>query len=719
MSNSSSTSIEVPSSKPTQSHDVDAILDNTNATNTHTEMATTITAAAEAATVTATAVPAPVTALPAPTATNTQIRQTTCDTNDSSAADSCDDDLYYETQPRSLAALAERDRRREQLYLQKLAKKQQQEQSVNNNTSIDRNVLVDRRRDVALIQANAIDSSSVMIVNESRVSCENNVTKNQRATIATPSSGNEFKLSGTQTIKTATINNKNKNLNNSTNNQLNNTRNFGALPNLVGGGDTNINQSDKIYNMDNKSYNSAINVPVSTAAATGKSASLPPKMNYDKKTKPGFLSRFTNFRFSLRGSKKKLKSFDNTMSPSSNGANNIVLVSKRSTSNSFDTAINNDQVAMRNKTNNNNNGGTRAGCYQRNSMRSNEFEYIPLKDPIAVVFDTPSNQTSDKRAGNLMYATNTNSPIASMTATTTKNVARNVRNDNNGANATAAFVAAERQKNVLTSKPPLPRQPPRVVGVCAKQPSTLNSTPLSSSYQIGHKAATLAQSNPQREGVKQRHAQQHQQRATSAPREINFNHRTDNGNKYQEQHHHQNFHYLANDDDYQLLSSRQTNESEYSRASGGGFLKGAVSSDGLLMDVTENSYCTGDEDEDDGKIGLIETNLDTDETIISGKTRSLMELGPQMAVRSSATAVNHRLGKHGAKGTDPTTIEPRRPHKSMEFLLDKENQRFVLVSKSLLTFNKTTEKIDNKITTKCYVLIKNIKIHTKLTLMYT
>lgn len=643
MSNSSSTSIQMPSSEPTQSN-----ADTIN--KIHTSVANTLTTAKVT-------VPTKV--------TNTHACREPCDTNDSSASVvSCDDDLYYETQPRSLAALAERDRRREQLYLQKLTKKQEQ-QSVN-NTSTDRNVLVEDSRGMS-IQANAIDSSSAMIVSESRASCENNVTPN-RAT-----SDNVLSLSASQPVKTATIN-KSRNLN------LNNTnfkRNFCARPNSVGGEDIQI---DKNHKMDNKSYNSAINVPVSTTttAATGKSASLPPKINYDKKPKPGFLSRFTNFRFSLRGSKKKLKSFENVSPPSSNGSNNIVLVSKRSTQNSIESATNNDQVAMRNKTNN---SGSRAGCYQRNSMRSNEFEYIPLKDPIAVVFNTP-NQTSDKHAGNTMNATNGNTAAF---AAATKNVTRNLRNDKNDGNAAAAFVAAEKRNVVVTSKPPLPRQPPRVVGVCAKQPSTVNSTPLSS-YQSGYKAATLAQSNPQREGVKPRHAQQHQQRATSAPREINFN-RTDNG---------KHFHYLANDEDYQLLSSRQTNES-YSRGGGGGFLKGAVSSDGLLME-TENNFCTGDEDEtdDDGKIGLIETNLDTDETVISGKTRSLMELGPQMATRSNATAANHRLGKHGAKGIDPTTIEPRRPHKSMEFLLDKENQRFVLVSQFEL--NRTHK-------TKCYSLL--------------
>lgn len=237
--NSSSTSIQMPSNEPTQSN-----ADTVN--KIHTSITNTLTTAKVT-------VPTPV--------TNTHAGRDSCDTNDSSASVvSCDDDLYYyETQPRSLAALAERDRRREQLYLQKLTKKQEQ-QSVN-NTSTDRNVLVEDSRGMS-IQANAIDSSSAMIVSESRASCENYVTPN-RAT-----SDNVLSLSAPQTVKTATINkSRNLNLNNA-----NFKRNFCARPNSVGGEDIQIGKNHK---MDNKSYNSAINVPVSTTttAATGKSAS--------------------------------------------------------------------------------------------------------------------------------------------------------------------------------------------------------------------------------------------------------------------------------------------------------------------------------------------------------------------------------------------------------------------------------------------------------------
>lgn len=96
------------------------------------------------------------------------------------------------------------------------------------------------------------------------------------------------------------------------------------------------------------------------------------------------------------------------------------------------------------------------------------------------------------------------------------------------------------------------------------------------------------------------------------------------------------------------------------------------------------------------KIGLIETNLDTHETIISGKTRSLMELHPQhggQRMRYSQQIPPHQrisgvqggrqsLGTDGRSSvnTGPADAIRQRPHKSMEFLLDKENQLYTLVS---------------------------------------
>lgn len=69
-------------------------------------------------------------------------------------------------------------------------------------------------------------------------------------------------------------------------------------------------------------------------------------------------------------------------------------------------------------------------------------------------------------------------------------------------------------------------------------------------------------------------------------------------------------------------------------------------------------------------MGLIETDLDTEVTVITSgahvKTRSLMNLGAEAPQRSLAAPPH-----------------PNRPHKSMEFLLDKQNLKVVEVSGSL------------------------------------
>lgn len=93
-----------------------------------------------------------------------------------------------------------------------------------------------------------------------------------------------------------------------------------------------------------------------------------------------------------------------------------------------------------------------------------------------------------------------------------------------------------------------------------------------------------------------------------------------------------------------------------------------------------NGGCGGGNAEN--KIGLIETNLDTHETIVTGKFRSLIELGPQ-----NLRNINKQQNNHQENSDNLIAIEPRRPHKSMEFLLDKENHRNVLVSTFFFSFN--------------------------------
>ncbi|KAH8272157.1 hypothetical protein KR018_004039, partial [Drosophila ironensis] len=94
------------------------------------------------------------------------------------------------------------------------------------------------------------------------------------------------------------------------------------------------------------------------------------------------------------------------------------------------------------------------------------------------------------------------------------------------------------------------------------------------------------------------------------------------------------------------------------------------------------------------EIGFIETNLDTDETVISGKTRSLIDITSKplslphrryvmkpLKVTSVSYEVDDLEGdsvKMSLAGGGVQIASVRRPHKSMEFLLDKENKRNAL-----------------------------------------
>lgn len=283
--------------------------------------------------------------------------------------------------------------------------------------------------------------------------------------------------------------------------------------------------------------------------AAGDNKNVPAKP--EKKHKSGFLSRLSGFRFSLRG-KKKAKVFEN---------NNPVINEQKVTTSDTRDVKNENKVGK--------------SVDNRSSTKKNsESVHIPLKEPLTDESEHCVLRSKQTGGGDVV-----------------------VVNDS----------------HVLTAKPPLPRQPPRVVGLCAKPP--------------------LPNGKP-RQLV---HAQQ--QRASSAPREIDVN-----------DHHH-----LSSDHEFynQFYSETMT----------------SIGDDSGNCDDDRFNETYGFEH----KIGLIETNLDTHETVISGKTRSLMELGPQMDVERKQCNAKHRIVQ---------TMEPqtRRPHKSMEFLLDKENQKFVLVS---------------------------------------
>lgn len=104
--------------------------------------------------------------------------------------------------------------------------------------------------------------------------------------------------------------------------------------------------------------------------------------------------------------------------------------------------------------------------------------------------------------------------------------------------------------------------------------------------------------------------------------------------------------------------------------------------DGLKQQYYSERARTMDGGSSGHKIGLIETNLDTDETIINGKTQSLMELG----IGQNTSGIMSRMSGVKVMQNDNSGKSERRPHKSMEFLLDKENHQRVLVSYFSLSF---------------------------------
>ncbi|CRK91010.1 CLUMA_CG004698, isoform A [Clunio marinus] len=111
---------------------------------------------------------------------------------------------------------------------------------------------------------------------------------------------------------------------------------------------------------------------------------------------------------------------------------------------------------------------------------------------------------------------------------------------------------------------------------------------------------------------------------------------------------------------------------------GGEFYNQNMLGDGLKQYYSSGSRTLGAMGSEH-KIGLIETNLDTDETIINGKTQSLMELGiGQNGGHTNRMQVMQNVNSGSGNGSN---VESGRPHKSMEFLLDKENHQRVLVTK--------------------------------------
>uniref|UniRef100_A0A182NUM1 Uncharacterized protein n=1 Tax=Anopheles dirus TaxID=7168 RepID=A0A182NUM1_9DIPT len=421
-----------------------------------------------------------------------------------------------------------------------------------------------------------------------------------------------------------------------------------------------------------------------SSATNNTNSSLIKNFKNGKAEKKGktFLSRISSgFRFSFRNKSKK------------GGAGGGLL--KESASFSAPSVVNN---------NNNINAkvGRGGSTSASNDSASADFIYIPLKDP-----RKQAHRGEDEALLYLQRKLNVDGvtvddsftgaedePDDCEIAVTRPGGGGYYRSGSSTAlNGDGGGQGADRTGNhVLSSKPPLPKQPPRVVGVCAKRSS---ASPAS----LKHAHAQRASSTPPRDaeqdeldasttssyGQRRSPSQQHQYAAS-------------NGGTY---------YHPATHADTVSVEGYGDEDGDYGYGYGD-----AGPADGRHHLHLHHSIMGSEQ-----KIGLIETNLDTHETIISGKTRSLMELGGgqhyhrgyghhQQQQQTHPTPAAH--GHHQLQVHDPANLPrptnglkehhhrhhhqpgptdgPGRPHKSMEFLLDKENQRNVLVSLCLRQF---------------------------------
>ncbi|XP_050076369.1 uncharacterized protein LOC126563730 isoform X4 [Anopheles maculipalpis] len=435
-----------------------------------------------------------------------------------------------------------------------------------------------------------------------------------------------------------------------------------------------VNSSDNVQGMQGKS-GSAATLPAQYTT----NSSLIKNFKNGKAEKKGktFLSRISSgFRFSFRNKSKK-------------GAGGGML--KESSSFTAPSAVNN---------NNNINAkvGSRGGSSSGNDSASADFIYIPLKDPhrkqnhhrsdeplpvsylqrqisaAGVTVDDSFTGVEDEPDDCEIAVTRPGGYYRSDSST--------ALNGESGTGVAGEQLRGGTGNHVLSSKPPLPKQPPRVVGVCAKRSST-------SPASLKHAHAQRASSTPPRETEQD----ELDSTATSATMSSSYyQRRSPSQHQYAANGSYGGSYHGGADT---LSVEGYGDEDEYYYGAGG---------DGRL--AHRGGSIMGSEQ----KIGLIETNLDTHETIISGKTRSLMELGggqhyrgyhhlqqqhQQQQHQQTSSGVphgHHQLQVHDPSGQRPsngikdhhhhrqpgTADGPGRPHKSMEFLLDKENQRNVL-----------------------------------------
>lgn len=370
---------------------------------------------------------------------------------------------------------------------------------------------------------------------------------------------------------------------------------------------------------------------------------VPPSINNSKKRKSGgFFSRLSNFRFSLKNSKKeRIKNGKNASSSviSSTNTSNTLQPSTSPYYSSTAISPNNQSGAQHPQQN-----------VQNNNNNNNNFIYIPLKDPVdkldhftkqkLAIQKQQQQQNHQQQQMFLQAEQQQQQQYQQMPGTRNANTLPMMTNG-------TQMQQFQDMERIVHKKPPLPKLPPRVVAVSSKS----------------------------------RDSAQSQQRP-SPPRQFSPGSAVPN--------------YDRNNGGSNVVELRDSNNNNDRYNTSG--VSSTVSSPGSSefrfvshnpKRVVMKKQHHQQQHQGDSPIGLIETNLDTHETVITGKTRSLMELHPQNQSGCGRGVVRH--SQNGTTGHHPISApgdqsHHGRPHKSMEFLLDKENQLYTLVSTEYTVF---------------------------------
>ncbi|XP_059220631.1 serine-rich adhesin for platelets isoform X3 [Stomoxys calcitrans] len=476
------------------------------------------------------------------------------------------------------------------------------------------------------------------------------------------------------------------------------------------------NKSQSVQNLNRMSSQTGSGGQVASASGgkiNNNNEVMKSKFKADEKhpNSKGFLSRFTNgFRFSMRRNKKK---------PLNKEANNGQQVGQEQQQ---QQGVATTTTAQTPPTQNNSKKQKANGTSSSSSSKANknqqkvlanqkqqqpDYIYIPLKGPLPEKYETgffESHNTAENTSGNTGPMTNV---IGQQT-------------NGNALNATAVQtkLATVQKKGGKTSgeqkvmgKPPLPPQAPQQLQLQQQQ--------------LTMQKPQSAQSSQQQIGSSRFYTNELSSSAAAYQPPSSTSASTEDFLANERQHsQRQSF---ANDDTHQNNANMSaTSTAAAANAGNANYEFGASPSRATVSQKTQMfNNLSSRNSAVEPKIGLIETNLDTHETIITGKTRSLMNIGPhhmttvtgkrlhsphsggggntsaagmdgrdvrdgdydyddndddEVVVRPDGTVVVIKnAGSHHHHNSGSAQIASvRRPHKSMEFLLDKENQKDVM-----------------------------------------